>query len=85
MINENGEIVFSVFPNPADGMIYIIQSGTNADAVVELTDATGKLLYRGLYHNMNGSSQKKEFDLGIYPAGVYFLRIDNEVVRLVRQ
>ncbi|HPS84474.1 MAG TPA: T9SS type A sorting domain-containing protein, partial [Bacteroidales bacterium] len=85
MINENGEIAYSVFPNPSDGMIYIIQSGTNSDAVVELTDATGKLLYRGLYHNMNGSSQKKEFDLGIYPAGVYFLRIDNEVVRLVRQ
>jgi len=85
MISENGEIIFSVFPNPSDGMIYIIQSGTNADAVVELTDATGKLLFRGLYHNMNGSSQKKEFDLGIYPAGVYFLRIDNEVVRLVRQ
>ncbi|HBG70525.1 MAG: hypothetical protein A2W93_03660 [Bacteroidetes bacterium GWF2_43_63] len=84
-IDENGNIVFSVFPNPADGMIYIIQSGANADAIVELTDAKGKLLFRGLYNNLNGSTQKKEFDLGVYPAGVYFLRIGNEVVRIVRQ
>ncbi|MGD9492342.1 MAG: endonuclease [Bacteroidales bacterium] len=84
-IGENEEIVFSVFPNPADGMIYIIQNGTATDAFIELTDATGKLLFREMYHNMNGSSQKKEFDLGVYPAGVYFLRIDNEVVRLVKQ
>ncbi|MPM14306.1 hypothetical protein SDC9_60668 [bioreactor metagenome] len=83
-LDENGNILFSVYPNPSDGIIYITGNSSN-DAAIELTDATGKLVYKGKYSNLNGSDHTKEFDLGVYPAGVYFLKIGNTVVRLVRQ
>jgi hypothetical protein len=83
-IDEHADMVFHVFPNPGNGLIYIYSNGS-ADAEVELTNAQGQLLFKGKYNQLNGPQYMKEFDLGVYAPGVYFLRMENEVIRIVRE
>jgi len=83
-IDEHADMVFHVFPNPGNGLIYIYSNGS-ADAEVELTNAQGQLLFKGKYNQLNGPQHMKEFDLGVYAPGVYFLRMENEVIRIVRE
>lgn len=68
---EENEI--TVFPNPSSGFVYIeAGSGFEGTTQIGLYDAAGKLLRRidlpGKPDNVYG------FDLGAFPAGVYFIR-----------
>jgi hypothetical protein len=89
LIDENGNIVFSVFPNPADGVININASDEWSEAQIEMTDVEGKLVYCGRMTDLNGLNSLKQFDLGIYPVGVYFMHFVTgthvQVIKVVRQ
>ncbi|HCY42256.1 MAG TPA: hypothetical protein DHV48_13020, partial [Prolixibacteraceae bacterium] len=88
-IDENGDNIFSVFPNPSDEIVNIISSNQFSDAQIELTDINGKLVYCSRMTDLNGITGNKQFDLGEYPAGVYFMHFITgthvQVIRVVRQ
>lgn len=60
-VNEN----ISVFPNPSNGLFFILFPRGNNDYLVEVFNSTGTKI-----NNIRGA----EIDLGCYPAGIYYIR-----------
>jgi hypothetical protein len=72
---------FSIFPNPTNSNITI--RTTNTDLVnqkIQLHDALGRLLETT---TLQGTEQT--IDLSEYAAGIYMLRIGNEMMKVVKQ
>ncbi len=69
---------FKIFPNPAKDYI-IIETANNLSNKYILLDATGRYLQQG---NLQGIHK---IDLSNYAKGVYFISINNEVVKVVKE
>lgn len=65
---------FKVFPNPTDGMVYIDLALKQSEGVqLELYAVTGQLLQQ--INAQNTVSERFEFDLKAYSAGMYFVKL----------
>lgn len=71
-INEPEASLIRIYPNPATNFLNIENSATNA-SFLELTDLTGKTVYRDFIN----ANQSKSISLSPYPRGIYFIRIDD--------
>lgn len=69
---------FKIFPNPAKDYI-IIETTNMLSHKYILLDATGRILQQG---NIQGLYK---IDLGNYAKGVYFISVNNEVVKVVKE
>ncbi|MCK6648717.1 MAG: T9SS type A sorting domain-containing protein [Bacteroidia bacterium] len=70
----------SVFPNPTIDIVNVQFSSNQKNTVVELYSVEGKLLEK---HAVN--SRNLELNLSTYPAGSYFLRInDSDTHKLLK-
>jgi hypothetical protein len=65
---------FQVYPNPTNGIVYI-KTESETLPEVRLYSIKGKLLHQ---------IRATEIDLSGYPSGVYFLSVDREIVKIVR-
>jgi PKD repeat protein len=76
-INKNAsQNLFSVYPNPAGGMIHVDISLADAkDASVSIFDANGKLVY--LKEGVN-TSAVLDIDLSNQANGMYFIRVNSQ-------
>jgi lysyl endopeptidase len=65
---------FKVFPNPTDGTVYIDVALEESEEVqLELYTVTGQLLQQ--INTQNTLSERFEFDLKAYSAGMYFVKL----------
>lgn len=72
--NLGAEIVMpglSVYPIPATDKVMIAFPQTPDNSLVELYDASGKLVFSGFSHE-----QEYKLTISHYTAGVYFLKVD---------
>ena len=65
---------FSVFPNPTAGNLNISFTGNNEPTVVQVTDITGKEVFKETINNFNGS-YNKDIDLSNYAKGQFILYV----------
>lgn len=70
---------FTVFPNPASNKIFI-QGNFNSAVRIKLTDFTGAVLKEKI---ITANSTTLEFPLPSLPPGIYLLKIDNEVEKII--
>jgi len=70
-IKENTLSVIKIYPNPTTGIVYI-----NSDCTVKVYDILGNLLT---------VTQGNKVDMSAYSNGIYLLRINNEVMKIVKQ
>jgi hypothetical protein len=75
VIQGNNKLL-SVYPNPANGLIYI--KGLKKDAEYSIRDIRGLVLQKGLTKN-------NAIDVKDLPVGMYLLNISNEVHKVVKQ
>jgi len=73
-ILENGNLVFSIYPNPATENITIESENSFENSVIRILDITGKEL-----QNLNANSSIVTLDVSNYASGVYFIRIETEL------
>jgi hypothetical protein len=88
IIDESGNILLSLYPNPTEGLVYLSTNGMYSDVQITLTHADGRIIYQGMLQDLSGSAELKEFDLSHYAAGFYFLHISSDVhsktIKIVR-
>ena len=66
---------FSLYPNPANNVLYVNQQNANDDFLVEIYDFSGKNYFRKQIENMTA------IDISNFPAGLYLIRIsDNDEI-----
>ncbi len=67
--------IFTIFPNPADNLIYIQISGCSSDrAEIEILDMTGKIVRKERISVLNTASIQYPLDVSGLPAGLYTIR-----------
>lgn len=72
-----------LFPNPVDNLLNLdLADLTRGATVIELTDATGRMIEQRRLQAANG---RQTFDLSEEPVGVYFIRVTNDGKSLTRQ
>jgi len=72
-----------VFPNPvADDLSIRWEVAINRDITLELFDLNGRLLQS---RNVAGAAKSAALNTSALPAGVYLLRIDGAVRRVVKK
>ena len=74
-----------VYPNPSTGEVIIISEQLTINNV-EIFDISGRNV--GAYpcgRPLNSDNNKITIDISHLPDGVYFLKIGNEMVRVVKQ
>jgi len=78
---EQGQAKIKVFPNPTTGELTINNEQLTINSV-EVFDIYG----RKIYHLSNLKSQiSNQIDISHLPTGIYFLKIDNQVIKTVKQ
>jgi hypothetical protein len=84
-LQENYFDQMSVFPNPTNGVVTIDLLGINQQVYLKVNGIDGQLVYE----KQNNGTDKVQIDLSPYPAGIYFLSIQNEesvkVIKLVKE
>lgn len=73
------KISFSVYPNPATHKIMVVGKFESAEKMM-LTDISGKIL---LLQSINPAEALQEISLKNFTAGIYLIRIGNEVVKII--
>ena len=70
-IDDHSQILFSVFPNPADKIVSIsLLNGKNEKTDLEIADVNGRN-----YLRMAVSENTISLDVRYYPAGVYIITL----------
>jgi hypothetical protein len=67
-INKAQAINFGLYPNPATGLVII--SGVNADALIEVTDVSGKAIVSTV-----ATADKQTLDLSNLANGMYYVQV----------
>ena len=79
-ISENSnDALFSVEPNPTNGM-FTIELATQKNVPYEVTDISGKMLHKGIL-----TEKRTTIDLSKNEAGVYLLKIDGQSIRSIKK
>ncbi len=71
-INQND--VYSVYPNPSNGLVYIMSNGTQGKVVINVLNALGKVVKQSTY----SSFSNERMDLSTLAAGRYTVQIISE-------
>lgn len=66
-----------LYPNPTDGILYL---SIPKDISFQVYSSVGQLLFEG---NLQGNA--KQIDLSILPAGIYYVRLDQETVKVMKK
>ena len=77
-MNENG---FSVYPNPANGVLVVeTRHGASlpANAEYEIANMMGQTLLQGTINCEN-----QQIDINTLPAGMYFVTVEGETTKFV--
>ncbi len=77
-MEEATNTTFGVYPNPNNGDFTIVSENTNTTFTI--SDITGKLVKTGTI-----SANKTEVNLNEVTTGIYFLKVDNQVSKIVKQ
>ena len=75
--SQNGN--FSVYPNPTSGLFTIELAG-GKNTSYQITDIIGKVILKGTLKN-----KRTILDLSAYEAGVYILKINGQMIKLIRE
>ncbi|MCL2131219.1 MAG: T9SS type A sorting domain-containing protein [Lentimicrobiaceae bacterium] len=80
MDNKN---IVNIYPNPTDGKLHITYAETLHATSVQMFDVVGKQYSVGAKHIL--PNEEIEIDISHLAAGMYFLRIDGKVFKVVKQ
>jgi hypothetical protein len=69
--NVENNSAFMVYPNPANGIIYINSQNAEKDALVTVTNSLGQIVFSQTYSTL----QTAKIDLSSQSAGVYVVRV----------
>ncbi|NCD42013.1 MAG: T9SS type A sorting domain-containing protein [Bacteroidia bacterium] len=83
-IDESGDLVCTLYPNPTNERIYLTLNTTSKKVNFRLVNAVGKMVMEEKNIPIEGSIQKT-FDSSNLNAGFYYLIIEGENGRLVRK
>jgi hypothetical protein len=70
-ITEAFQPVDKLYPNPTSGKVFVTFSRELNNAILSIHDNTGKLL-----STFKAKGMQVEFDLSPFPAGMYYIRIE---------
>jgi len=68
----------TIYPNPSNGLFTIEYPFTNESKVYTVTDINGKVVREGVINK-----EKSQLNLSEFVSGIYLLRIEDTVVKLV--
>ena len=77
-VEENGTATFVVYPNPTDGHLFVILNTVKPSSTYHITNVLGQTL-------MSGTLTKSSIDVSALPNGLYFLTVDGQTVKLMKQ
>ena len=74
-----------VYPNPTNGKLQVTSYELQENSVVEIYDVVGQLLYQINKSTNNQINNEVSIDISHLSAGMYFLKVDNKVVKFVKE
>jgi hypothetical protein len=81
IIENNKSANISIYPNPVKESLFF-NSGINAPMPLEIADILGKIVLR---KDMEKQNSVVEIDVNMIPAGLYFLKLGNEIKKFVKE
>ena len=81
-LDENDEVLFSIAPNPSNG-IFTLKNPSLIDGTLVITDGSGRIIYESSI-----DASDKSIDISTASTGIYYLKIksdnNNKVIRLIK-
>ncbi len=85
-LSANNVLGLSVSPNPFNESFMLNVRNLDSDAIISITDVLGKIIKQEI---VTGNGFTKEYDLGSYNSGVYFVTVktknNQSVARVIKQ
>ncbi|MFM2136352.1 MAG: hypothetical protein RL021_1752 [Bacteroidota bacterium] len=72
-------IALNVFPVPAKDVVHIVVPQNHIGRLFSVSDMTGRLVYEGVFLN-----EENAVDITRWPKGIYLLRSEDTVVRVLK-
>ena len=75
-----GEAAFLVYPNPANGVLFVVETHGRASlqTAYRITNLMGQTILSG-----NITAENQRIDIGLLPAGMYFITFAGETLKFV--
>jgi len=74
---NNNELAIGIYPNPTQGIIQVV---IDRDVPYEVYTPMGQRLLKGIL-----TSDNKQIDLSLFPAAMYYVRIEHEVLKIIKE
>ncbi|WP_162129629.1 polysaccharide lyase family 8 super-sandwich domain-containing protein [Chryseobacterium populi] len=76
--------IYQVYPNPTTGLVYISTiDKTPISNKIDIFNSNGKNVEKEVISHMEGNSAK--IDLKNLPSGIYFITINNELIKILKK
>ena len=76
---------FKVFPNPTSSELNLIWNNfSNTNNSILVHNSLGQVIYKNNYENKIGENQLK-IDSSNWTSGIYFVKVDNNVIKIIKQ
>lgn len=79
-ISKKQSSLFKIYPNPSNGVFMIEFDQSNSSYDVQIIDVLGKTV-----QHFETVAQKQEVDLSAYHDGVYFIKVNSVVVKVIKE
>jgi len=70
-----------VYPNPTNNLLYVTNYNLHEDTVIEIYDIVGKKMRA----EIRKAVEEITLDISYLPSGIYFLRINDDIVKVVKK
>jgi uncharacterized delta-60 repeat protein len=99
IVHRNGDVVYSriiaiqfnssitklqAYPNPVKNNVTIQLTSSDKVTQIELVDVSLKVI-RSTSITTNGNTAVTSIDMGQLPKGIYFIRVNNEILKLIKE
>ena len=82
-INEFSSSYFTIFPNPTSGLLTINYKLQSTEQPLEIYNSVGKLVYLDVLNGGNEIMNEKIIHLGKLESGVYFIKVENLIKKVI--
>ena len=82
-INELYSSYFAIFPNPTIGLLTINYKLQSIEQPLEIYNSVGEIVYRDVLNGGNDIMNEKIIDLGKLESGIYFIKVENLIKKVI--
>jgi hypothetical protein len=84
IVRSTGKASVQAFPNPVHAQLYLQLNAAPGTIYIQLADVAGRIV-RQIQLSSSGTTLSTSVDMRNLQNGIYFVRVNNETIRIIKE